>query len=186
MRGKRLRQPGTRQEWAGVLLVLAAALVAMAWGCGKGQEGEGAPPAETSTAGPAAAYPSALSAASSPTEVAQVLIKALDEEDKGTLLGLVAVKAVAKDIEAIYQKHGKTSKGAPKAAPGLAAAGWGATYAFYQTGQTTVTREEVTGESASVFAGGKAPDGSPKTLKIKMVREDGVWKVRGGLETVLQ
>jgi len=176
------------------LLVVVGIMLGMSFvaGCGKGEDGEASPQGLGAEQGPqaaapaSAAYPAGLSSSSSPTEVAQALIKALDEEDEGTLLGLVAAKAEAKDIEAIFEKHGRKTKRALKAAPGLAAAGWQATYAFCQSGQTTVTREEVAGETATVFAAGKAPDGSPKTLKIKLVREDGVWKVKGGLETVMQ
>ena len=176
------------------LLVVVGIMMGLSFvaGCGKGEEGETAPQqgsgAEQGTqaaAAASAAYPAGLSSSSSPSEVAQALIKALDEEDEGTLLGLVAAKAVAKDIEAIFEKHGRKSKGASKAGPAFAVAGWQATYAFCQSGQTTVTREEVAGETATVFAAGKAPDGSSKTLKIKLVREDGVWKVEAGLETVL-
>lgn len=172
------------------LLVVVGIMLGMSFvaGCGKGEDGEAAPqePGAEQSPQASAAYPAGLSSSSTPTEVAQVLIKGLDEEDEGTLLGLVAAKAVAKDIEAIFAKHGRKSKGASKEAAGLAVAGWQATYAFYESGQTTVTREELTGETATVFAAGKAPDGSSKTLKINLVREDGVWKVKAGLETVMQ
>ena len=39
----------------------------------------------------------------------------------------------------------------------------------------------MTGDTAEVFAAGKSPVDKPCGLKIKLVREDGVWKVRAGL-----
>ena len=35
-----------------------------------------------------------------------------------------------------------------------------------------------------LLAGGKAPDGKARTLKITLLREDGLWKVRPGLDSL--
>ena len=129
-------------------------------------------------------YPSDLSAESTPKEVAGVFIRALDEDDGATLLGLVAAKAEAEAVNEIYRKHGKDADTSPETAARLAASGWKATYAFFQDGETEVVREAVTGDTADVFASGKAPDGKERTLKIKLLREDGLWKVKAGLQSL--
>jgi predicted transcriptional regulator len=129
-------------------------------------------------------YPSNLSAESTPKEVAGVLIRALDEDDEATLLGLVAAKAEAESVNEIYRKHGRNADTRPETAARLVALGWRATYVFFQEGKTEVVREVVTGDTADVFAGGKAPDGKERTLKIRLLREDGLWKVRAGLQSL--
>ncbi len=128
-------------------------------------------------------YPSSLSGDSSPEQVAAVLIKALEERDKDTLLGLVAAEAAARQIDAIFRKHGRARRTEPVKAAGLTVVGWSATYAFFQNGQTKLKRQVIEGDNATVFASGKRPDGKPATIKIKLLRENGLWKVRTGLES---
>jgi len=129
-------------------------------------------------------YPTSLSPESSPIEVARALVRALDEDDKQTLLGLVAVKAAVAEMNEIFRKHGRTGKTKPKSAAAMAAAGWSATYVFFQQGETVVEREVIQRDTATVFANGKTPDGKPRMLKITLLREDGLWKVRAGLESL--
>ena len=172
------------ESWAqGALIVMLAATLVAA-GCGRGkEESEAAPARETTAAAGTPAYPAALSAASLPKDVAAVLIQALDADDHDTLLGLVAVKAASQDVNAIYEKHGRKSNLTPDKVARLAANGWRLTYNFFEQGQTFVAREMVAGEEATVFADGKAPNGVPKTMKIELVREDGLWKVKPGLKS---
>ena len=184
MRSTRNRRGGS--AWRGaVLLLVVVSLVPIGQGCGGKTENGTAPEAETETAGsPAAAsYPAALSAASTPSEVARVLVQALDAQNKATLLGLVATKAATEQVDAIYKKYGKRSPIKPEANAALAAGGWLATYSFVQSGQTEVKGERITGESATVTAAAKGPDGTARTLMIKLVREERVWKVLPGIET---
>ena len=129
-------------------------------------------------------YPSDLSGDSSPEEVAAVLIRALDEKDKETLLGLVAAKAGARKIDAIFRKHNRARRTKPEKAAGLAVMGWSATYAFFQKGQTKVDHQVIEGNNATVFANGKRPDGKPAMIKIRLLREDGLWKVRTGIQSL--
>ena len=157
--------------------LLTVALALMVLGCGKsgdqtesGKIQKGVLP-----------YPSGLSAKSAPKEVAQALVEALDGGDKKTLLGLVAVKAGAEDIEAIFRKHGRRKSAKPGTVAALAVTGWQATYAFVKKGETQVAREEIEGDKALVFADCQARDGKPRTLEITLLREDGLWKVRPGL-----
>ena len=165
---------------AGLLFVTALSLAFVLSGCGQEAQDE-----EAASEGESAAvleYPSSLSAESSPSEVAQVLIQALDEDDTGTLLGLVAIEAGTEAVEAIFSQHGRKSDITPRQVAALAAGGWRATYVFFLAGETEVTREEVHADTAVAFASGKLPDGKSQTLEITLIREDGLWKVRPGLD----
>lgn len=168
-----------------LLTVVAFCAAGAMCGCGGGDK-EGKPSAggspETPGATPAP-YPATLSASSSPEQVAAVLIKALDEDDGATLLGLVAVETANAEVEAIFQKHGKTSKIKRGNVAALAASGWKATYSFFEPGETHVTGHEIDGDTATVHATGRNGEGSPTTLQINLVREDGLWKVKPGLES---
>lgn len=169
---------------------LFAALVCIfaiaAPGCAKKSGNEDAASGKNREEQPAISlkYPSNLSAESTPKEVAGVLIRALDEDDEATLLGLVAAKAGAEAVNEIYRKYGRNADTRPETAAWLAASGWRATYAFFQKEKTEVVREVVTGDTADVFAGGKAPDGKERTLQIRLLREDGLWKVKAGLQSL--
>jgi hypothetical protein len=166
-------------------MILCLVLLVFCMGCGK-KEGATSPSSESGGA-PASqlpAYPSALSAQSTPEEVVQVLIAALDADDGQTLRDLVAVEDSFKDVSAIYEKYGKKSPMKPEDVAKLAAAGWGATYAFFQSGETQIQESTTSGDSATVIAAGKAPNGDPRRLRIKLLREDGLWKVCAGLESL--
>jgi len=159
------------------LLLVAACCLALLFGCGSG--GEESEPEATLPS-----YPPTLSAASSPSQVAEVLIQAFDSKDGQTLLGLVAVEHGGSEIDAIYQKYGRESDQTPEQVAGLAASGWGATYAWFQKGATRVTGEQIRGETAAVEAQGTNPNtGRPRLLQIDLIRENGVWKVKPGLQS---
>ncbi|UCH34556.1 MAG: hypothetical protein JSV65_18870 [Armatimonadota bacterium] len=125
-----------------------------------------------------------------PSEVAQVMIQALDAKDKQTLLGLVATKMETAAIDEIYRKHGRSHDTKPAEAARLSAAGWQATYAFFEKGATYVTEERMEpagaggAETAMVIArGANASTGEPQLLIIELVQEGGLWKVKAGLQT---
>ena len=170
----------TRCVVACLLLAVAAS------GCDRNNDaGESTPaPRSGESASALPPYPSGLSAESSPTEVAQVLIQALDADDNGTLLGLVAVNHEMAAVDAIHRKHGRRSRLKPESVSAMTAAGWRATYAFFQENETRIERETVKGDTAEVFAAGKTPVGKARTLKINLLREGGLWKVRAGLESL--
>ncbi len=187
------RLRGERSWRRAALLVIAVLLVSMACGCRDsarsdapdgGKDGGG----KDGGKGSVPSYPASLSETSVPSDVAAVLIKALDEGDTNTLLGLVAVKAEAAAIDAIFRKYGRKHSAAPGQAAKLAAAGWGATYSFLKKGATEVVGEQVDGAQAVVRAKGQqrqgSPDGPPRGLEIRLIREDGLWKVRAGLKSV--
>jgi len=161
------------------LAVLVCSLCCVLWvgGCGSSGGEE-----EAGVAVPS--YPPGLSAESSPREVAETLIRALDADDQQTLLGLVAVKHSAAEIGAIYRKYGRESDMDPAEVARLAVSGWAATYAWFEVGATRVTGEWETGDTTTVEAEGLNPStGRPRLLQIEMMREDGVWKVASGLES---
>jgi hypothetical protein len=129
-------------------------------------------------------YPAELSASSTPSQVATVLIQALDAGDKQTLLGLVAAKHEADQVDGIYRQYGKSHETPPEEAAGMAVAGWVMSYEWFEKGTTHVTGERVSGETAVVEAQGRNPNtGRARLLTIELVREDGVWKVAGGLQS---
>lgn len=168
----------TARMGVGVSVVAALACwVAVLGGCG----GESAEMQAESQALPP--YPSALSAQSSPSQVAEVLIQALDEGNDQVLLGLVAVKHEIEAIDSIYRKHGKEHETTPADGAALAVSGWKTSYTWYQPGATYVTGERTDGDTAGVWAQGINPTtGRARELTISMVWEDGVWKVAAGLQ----
>lgn len=159
-----------------VLAILALSVLVLN-GCGGGD-------AETEATGePVPPYPATLSAQSSPSQVAAVLIQALDEGNNPVLLGLVAVKHEVEAIDGIYKSHGKQHETSPSAAAALTVSGWKLSYSWYQPGATYVTRERIDGDTAVVSAQGLNPTtGRARQLRISMVWEDGVWKVAAGLQ----
>lgn len=167
-----------RLSLVGILISLGL----VACGCGGGKDG----PKESE----ALAYPSSLSSASTPSDVASVLIQALDEDDTETLMGLVATKNEMAAIDAIYRKYGKKSPMTPGDAAAAAAAGWRATYAFFESGATQVADKRIEPpsadgvETATVTASGKnASTGEPRLLTIHLITEDDLWKVQAGLDS---
>ena len=158
-----------------VLTALACLVVALG-GCGGGgvekePEDEAIPP-----------YPAGLSSQSSPSQVAEVLIQALDGGNDEVLRGLVAVKHEIAAVDGIYSKYGRDHDTPPAEAIGLTVAGWNMSYAWYQPGATRVSWEQIDGDNAVVGAQGVNPQtGRARELTIKLVREDGVWKVAAGL-----
>ena len=159
-----------------VLAILTLSVVVLN-GCGGGG-------AETETTGEVVPpYPSSLSAQRSPSQVAAVLIQALDEGNDAVLLGLVAVKNEVEAIDGIYRRHGKEHETPASDAARMTVSGWKLSYAWYQPGATYVTRETIAGDTAVVWAQGLNPTtGRARELTIDMVWEDGVWKVAAGLQ----
>ena len=168
------------QSWRFSVMVCALLALCFVLGaCGRREEpqptgvGEGVPP-----------YPAELSGSSSPREVAQVLIRGLDQDDKQLLLSLAATKAGKEEVEKIFAKYGKRAEIDPRQAASLAVSGWQLSYAMYREGATQVTDATVEGDTALVEAvGTNTSTGKPRYLTIKMVREDGVWKVAAGLQS---
>ena len=156
---------------AGMGVFLAVLVCACSRAGSKGEQGSTAPK-----------YPAELSAESSPSAVAQVLIRALEEEDTPTLMGLVAVKAESKAVEDIYRRHGREAKTDYNKVARFTAGGWAISYAFVQNGSAEVGKESVQGDKATVTAGARLPNGDPCRLRLKLVQEDGVWKVGAGIE----
>lgn len=158
-----------RKGFAAFGVSLAATLIV--WGCGAADRH------------PGAAYPSELSPESTPKDVAQVLIQALEDNDKDTLLGLVALTAGREEFDIIYQRYGRENPMTPEEIGQLIAAGWGATHDFMQPGSTQVVEEEISRDKATVTAEARGRNDEPRLLKISLVREDGVWKILPGLES---
>lgn len=158
-----------------VPVVLVAASLLILSGCG------GEPEPAPSALPP---YPSTLSAASTPSQVAQVLIAALDAKDVETLTALVAARHAADDIDQIYESHGRSHETPPERAAQTLVSGWLLSYAWFEPGRTSVVSEQIRGTTAVVQAEGLNPDtGNTRTLIIELVQEDGVWKGIGGVKS---
>jgi hypothetical protein len=164
-----------------VLTALSLTFLTLFSGCRRSPEGkteEGiTQPEEIS------GYGITLTRESTPEEVAQLLIKGLDNKDTGLLKQLVAVKYETEAVDAIYSKYGKKSSVTPEKAAGLAVAGWQATYAFFKAGQTTITKTEVQGDTATVYATAKGVTNlENRYIRINLVREDNWWKATAGIK----
>jgi hypothetical protein len=169
----------SRSRVVKALGLLLLAICSLPWMAGCGSEGS-----EEETEAALPSYPPGLSADSSPRQVAEVLIQALDEKDGQTLLGLVAIEHGGSEIDAIYQKYGRESDRTPEQIAGLTVSGWSATYAWFQKGATRVTGEQISGDTATVEAQGINPNtGRPRLLQIDLVQENGLWKVKPGLQS---
>jgi|UniRef100_A0A7C3UW02 hypothetical protein len=126
------------------------------------------------------AYGLTLTKNSPPKEVAGLLIKGLDNEDESLLVRLVAIKYEMREVEEILKSFSKRLT--PERVASLTASGWLLTYSFFLPGKTRIEEERIEGDSAYVYARGEKRDGRMKTLEVKMVREDGWWKVTAGLK----
>ncbi|MEO0131262.1 MAG: hypothetical protein ABIK76_06190, partial [candidate division WOR-3 bacterium] len=89
------------------------------------------------------AYGITLTKESSPKEVANLLIKGLDNEDEELLKKLVAVDYETKEIEKIFKNQGKKAKINKEEVADLTVSGWLLTYTFFQKGKTRVIEEEI-------------------------------------------
>jgi len=176
-----------RGRWKRRTALFVMLMLSVSAACGCGDAARSDAPAGGKDGGKESVppYPASLSGTSSPSDVAAVLIQALDEDDKDTLQGLVAVKAEAAAIDAIFRKHGRKHKAGPEEAARLATAGWGASYVFFKKGATAVAGQQINGAEALVRAKAELDaNGQPRGLEIRLIREDGVWKVRAGLKSV--
>ena len=131
-----------------VLALTAAWLALGASGCKKDADKAGAGGDSEGRSSTTLTYPPSLSAESSPSQVAEALIRALDARDKQTLLGLVAAGAEAQQIDAIFRKYGRPANTSLVDAAGMAASGWLAR--SYST--VTVILFEATGGSCGMWA----------------------------------
>lgn len=128
------------------------------------------------------AYGITLTRESSPREVASVLIKALDNNDEVMLTKLVAIKNEMEEFKKIYQRYGQRAKKiTPEKVAITTAKGWIASYAIFEPGRTRIIGVKVEGEKAYVYCVGINSQGKERAFEIRMVREDGWWKVIAGL-----
>jgi len=163
--GGLLRQVGWHKV---ACLALSAVLVAfIGYGCGGESASVGAP------------YPSGLSAASSPEEVANVFIQALEGNSTDALLGLAAAKTEAKMRNEFFKSLGSDQTTTAKEQASTMVTDWGIAYGVFQKGSAKVADSETTGETAKVkVVGKKAEDGTPAEMAVRLIREDGLWKVQ--------
>ena len=145
----------------------------------RGSDGGSPKPEEIS------AYGMTLTAESYPGKVAGLFIKALDNGDTDILKKLVAVEDARKETEAIFGKYGKATDMTSEKVSGLVIAGWKASYAFFREGQTSIFGIKVEGGNAEVYATAvNKSTGKNGKILICLVKENGWWKVKAGIETL--
>ena len=163
------------------LIVLPALAFCLFAGCSRPEEGS----VEDTYSHPEeiSGYGITLTKDSSPEEVAALLIKGLDNEDTILLKQLVAVKHEKKEMSAIYERYGKESPVTLESAANLAVKGWQMTYSFLAKGQTSITKTDIHGDTATVHAMAKGHvNFEDRYIRIKLIKEDGWWKVAAGIE----
>ncbi|MGB9824186.1 MAG: hypothetical protein ACPLN0_07060 [Candidatus Hydrothermia bacterium] len=124
-------------------------------------------------------YGLTLNRESPPEDVAKFLIMALDHADVGLLCKLVAVEHESEELKKILRVREGSVSFKAEDVESLVVAGWMATYAFFEKGQTFVTEVKTIDGECIVMARGIKPTGE-KTMEIRMVKENGWWKVMGG------
>jgi len=129
------------------------------------------------------AYGITIDSTTEPMKIAEVLIKALDEENDSVLKLLVAVKSEKNAIKEIYKKYyQKPREMKDENIRKLVISGWMLTYSFFEKGNTYITGDKVGEDSAFVYASGLKINGERRNMMIRMVKEDGFWKVLGGIK----
>lgn len=118
-----------------------------------------------------------------PLKIAEVFIKALDEENTDVLKKLVAVNAERKAILKVFKKYYlKPRNIEDENIKEIVISGWSLTYSFFKKGNVYITGDKVGVDSAFVFASGLKVNDERKTIEIRFVREKGYWKILSGLK----
>ncbi|MCM8784993.1 MAG: hypothetical protein NC827_09510 [Candidatus Omnitrophica bacterium] len=119
---------------------------------------------------------------SSPAKIAELMIKGLDNEDIELLKQLVAVKHEKKEVDAIFAKYGKKSTVIPDEIANTVVAGWLLTYSFFAKGKTIITKTDIQGDRAIVYATAKGRVNlEDRHIRINFIKEDGWWKATAGI-----
>ncbi len=118
-----------------------------------------------------------------PVKIAEVMIKALEEENQDVLKKIVAVNTERKAIIEIFKKYyQKPRKIEDENIRKIVVSGWLLTYSFFKKGNTFITGDKVGEDSAFVYASGIKLNGSRSSFEIRFVKEDGYWKALGGIK----
>lgn len=128
-------------------------------------------------------YGITITKASTPQDVARLLIQGVDNKDEALLAKLVAVKDGKKKTEEIFAKYGRREKWPYDAVAKTAASGWQATYSFYDKFKTRIIEEKIEGELAFVKAAGiNRVSQQERKFEIRLIKEDNLWRVRMGIQ----
>ncbi len=118
-----------------------------------------------------------------PIKIAEILIRALDEENDTVLQKLVAVNTERTAILELYKKYSqKPKKISDENIRKLTSSGWLLTYSFFEKGNTYITGDKVGKDSAFVYASGLKVNGERRTMVISLIKENGYWRVLGGIK----
>jgi hypothetical protein len=166
-----------------IFAVVAAAAVLC--GCGKTTSEIAEAPQTKAEPAEISAYGIRLEKDSGPEDVSALLIKGLDNKDEELLKKLAAVEFAKAEIDGIFRKYGKKSDVTSEQAAEFAVSGWLLTYAFLKEGKTAIIQTEIEGGNAEVICSAEnSATGEPRKLKIELLKENGWWKVKHGINTL--
>ena len=127
-------------------------------------------------------YGVTLMETAAPAEVVKLFITALEHRDVELLKKLTAVEYAQEDIGRIFRRHGIKPGVSREQAAGFAVSGWLSIYAYFVEGRTVVGAATVEGETATVVATGlNRATGKEWVIRVGLLREDGWWKVKHGV-----
>jgi len=134
-----------------------------------------------------AGYGIVLIKESPPQDVARLLIQALENDNKEILTKLVAVQYEARALTTTRRQLAALGKKklTPEKIAVMTAAGWCGTYLSFTPGRTRITDETICGDTAYVNIIAIDLRGKEQPNAIKMVREDGRWKIPAASEWLL-
>lgn len=164
-------------------VIAAATLVALVWwgGCASYSEANGRGLVGIGAARTVSAYGMTVTSKSSPMQVAELFVAGLDRRDENLVRQLIAAKAEEKKLADIMGRRARVSA---KDAMDVAAAGWIASYSYFEPNVSRVVSQSIHGNEATVEVTGVYGSArEPRTIEIHMVREDGLWRVVGGPRT---
>ncbi len=160
-----------RTVWSPVLIALILGGIA---GCkppapsaGKAEQ----PATSPDTTGPA----SGITAASTPTEVAEAVLAAMKGDSMKAIEQLVARKKVEADVQAITGGRSQFA-GMANNAVRLAAVSVASELNSLDSDSRRVSAESITGDRATCTISG-TKNGQPAEATLNLVREDGTWKL---------
>jgi len=134
-----------------------------------------------------AGYGIVLTKESPPQDVARLLIQALENDNEELLAKLVAVKYEARALTTTRRQLAALGKKlTPEKIAVMTAAGWCGTYLSFTPGRTRITDETICGDTAYVNIIAINLQGEERPIAIKMVREDGRWKIPAASEWLLE
>lgn len=153
---------------------LAAGLISIV-GCNSATDSSSAEPQSSNTI---SANAIGLTSNSTPTDVVDFVLAAIDQGDLASVRKVVAVDKVQKDIDQITRgKQTKQFKALRDNAQAAAATGILLNLSFLKDKTRKTIAETVQGDNAEVTVEGATIDGKSATKIVHLVKENGAWRL---------